>query len=47
MFMQGGPTHLETFDHKPELIKAGAKTVNGKGPLSPRFEFKPSGKSGS
>jgi hypothetical protein len=24
MFMQGGPSHLDTFDYKPELAKAEA-----------------------
>ena len=28
MFMQGGPTHVDTFDHKPELKKQHGKQVN-------------------
>jgi hypothetical protein len=46
MFMQGGPSHLETFDHKPELIKSGGKGEVSKGLLAPRYSFKPQGKSG-
>ena len=46
MFMQGGPSHLDTFDHKPALQKSGGKG-DGKGKLlaSP-FEFKQHGESG-
>ena len=39
MFMQGGPSHLETFDYKPELIKSGGKKTGGKGLLAPRYSF--------
>jgi hypothetical protein len=46
MFMQGGPSHLETFDHKPELINSGGKKKDGKGLLAPRYSFQPTGKSG-
>ncbi len=54
MFMQGAPSHVDTFDYKPELIKAGGKSVtenyegkkvNGK-LLAPQFEFSPHGRSG-
>jgi len=41
--MQGGPTHLDTFDYKP-LLKKG--NDDSKGMLASPFEFKPSGKSG-
>jgi hypothetical protein len=27
MFMQGGPSHLDTFDYKPELAKAEEQKV--------------------
>ncbi|MDB6137635.1 MAG: Sulfatase [Verrucomicrobiaceae bacterium] len=40
MFMNGGPSHLESFDYKPKLAKAGGRY------LAPQFGFKPSGKSG-
>ena len=40
LFMNGGPSHLESFDYKPELAKAGGRY------LAPQFDFKASGKSG-
>lgn len=44
MFMAGGPSHLDTFDWKPQLAKAGR---GGKSQyLAPLFDFKPSGKNG-
>lgn len=54
LFMQGAPSHLETFDWKPELAKAGGKRTEdgsagkGKGGLlmPPAFKFNPAGKSG-
>ena len=42
MFMQGGPSHLDTFDWKPELAKAGGASRL----LAPVFKFAPQGKSG-
>ncbi len=42
MYMQGGPTHLDTFDYKPQLKKQdGVSRL-----LGPVFDFKPRGKSG-
>ena len=44
LFMQGGPSHLETFDWKPELARVGKG-----GPhqlLGPVFKFNPAGRSG-
>lgn len=54
MFMQGGPTHLDTFDYKPELAANDGKTVSsallgGKREvrlLGPQYEFSPQGSSG-
>jgi len=54
LFMQGGPSHLDTFDWKPELKKNGGKTTSGsdseKGRggklLAPQFKFAPQGQSG-
>ncbi len=40
LFMQGGPSHLDTFDYKPELARAGGRY------LPPAFAFKPCGQSG-
>ena len=45
LFMAGGPSHVDTFDWKPELAKAGNGGANGK-LLAPVFGFTPSGKSG-
>ena len=43
MFMQGGPSHLDSFDYKPELEKHGAPTVankkRGKELLKPQAHF--------
>jgi hypothetical protein len=54
LFMQGGPSHLDTFDWKPELKARGGKTTSGsdgnkvKGGtlLAPQFKFSPQGQSG-
>lgn len=54
MFMQGGPSHLDTFDYKPELIRAGGSETGGDGGakgrksklLAPAFPFRPHGQSG-
>ena len=40
VFLNGGPSHLDTFDWKPELAKLGGRY------LPPQFEFKPRGQSG-
>ena len=40
VFFGGGPSHLDTFDWKPELVTAGGRY------LAPQFDFKPRGKSG-
>ncbi len=44
MFMQGGPSHLDTFDWKPDLAKAEENKVAKY--MGAKFEFKPRGKSG-
>jgi hypothetical protein len=44
-FMAGGPSHVDTFDWKPELVKRGPGGARGKY-LAPVFNFTPSGKSG-
>ncbi|MGB7345444.1 MAG: DUF1501 domain-containing protein [Pirellulaceae bacterium] len=54
LFMQGGPSHLDTFDWKPTLKASSGKTVSddsskGKGGgklLAPQFKFNPQGQSG-
>jgi hypothetical protein len=56
--MNGGPTHLDTFDYKPKLIeyagksisldndRPGVQTRNRGNLLASPWQFKPSGKSG-
>lgn len=52
LFMQGGPSHLDTFDWKPKLAAANGKTGGGESGqkagklLAPQFAFQPQGKSG-
>jgi hypothetical protein len=51
MFMQGAPSHVDTFDYKPELAKFDGKDdphAKGKGRklLKSPFQFKPAGQSG-
>lgn len=45
LFMNGGPSHLETFDYKPELERVAKSDSPGKY-LAPAFRFIPSGQSG-
>ena len=28
LFMQGGPSHMDTFDYKPELFKSDGKEID-------------------
>ncbi|MFN5436707.1 MAG: DUF1501 domain-containing protein, partial [Planctomyces sp.] len=50
LFMQGGPSHVDTFDWKPELQKRGGQTGGSGGRagklLAPQFEFQRHGDSG-
>lgn len=51
MFMQGGPSHIDTFDHKPELKSLAGKTAGGKKGKNGRlmespWKFNPHGESG-
>src|SRR5262245_7647224 len=52
MFMQGGPSHVDTFDHKPELERDDGKSpagVTGKGNrklMKSPWTFSPAGQSG-
>ncbi len=46
LFMQGGPSHVDTFDYKPALIRDAGK-ASPRGPLlPPQFKFSQHGKSG-
>ena len=44
MFMEGGPSHLDSFDWKPELSRVGGDANSRY--LAPVFSFKPRGESG-
>jgi len=57
LFMYGGPSHVDTFDYKPELFKYDGKTINiktfGRGGkknegrvVGPKWNFKQYGESG-
>lgn len=43
LFMNGGPSHHETFDYKPDLARAAAASPRI---LAPQLEFSPAGESG-
>lgn len=55
IFSNGGVSHMDTFDHKPELFKADGKKTGMGGGLSnqqrvllrPGWQFKPGGKCGT
>src|SRR5436190_9402163 len=46
LFMQGAPSHVDTFDYKPELIASDGKKVGGRQILAPQWKFQQRGKSG-
>ena len=57
LFMYGGPSHIDTFDHKPAMKGMDGKTAtvktHGRGGhkkggriVEPRWDFKPAGESG-
>jgi hypothetical protein len=57
LFMYGGPSHVDTFDHKPELARADGQTIAvktfGRGGkknegrvVGPKWEFRPYGRCG-
>lgn len=55
LFSTGGVSHMDTFDHKPELFKADGKKMGVGGGLSnqqrvllkPKWEFRPGGTCGT
>ena len=58
LFMYGGPSHVDTFDHKPELFKFDGKTIkvktHGRGGhknegrvVGPKWSFQQYGQSGA
>jgi hypothetical protein len=47
IFAQGAPSHLDTWDPKPSLVKMNGKTIpGGEIALGSSFKFTPSGQSG-
>lgn len=44
LFMEGGPSHLDSFDWRPELARTGGDAKSRY--LAPVFDFKPRGQSG-
>ena len=58
LFMYGGPSHVDTFDYKPELYPLDGKTIHGEdvrprrarrtraGSSGPKWEFKQYGQCG-
>jgi hypothetical protein len=46
LFMQGGPSHLDTFDYKPRLEEDAGKSIRGGALLPSPFKFERRGKSG-
>jgi len=46
LYMSGGQSHQDSWDYKPELQKAGDKSVNSRKLLASPFSFKPYGRSG-
>ena len=52
MFMQGGPSHVDTFDHKPALTRDDGKAPSETGGKANRklmkspWKFSPAGQSG-
>ena len=47
LFMSGAPSHVDTFDYKPALIKNDGTSGGREGKMmAPRWEFKQRGESG-
>ena len=47
LYMQGAPSHVDTFDYKPALYKADGKSMGGgRSLLAPQWKFNKQGKSG-
>ncbi len=46
LYMQGAPSHVDTFDYKPELAKMDGKSYAGRTLLGPQWKFNQHGKSG-
>jgi hypothetical protein len=46
LFMQGAPSHVDTFDYKPKLAQDDGKAILGRKLLASPWKFNRSGKSG-
>ena len=46
LYMSGGVSHLESFDHKPKLAADAGKQYKGRTLLGPQFKFQKYGQSG-
>ena len=47
LYMSGGVSHIDTFDHKPRVYADAGKLFKGKPILHPLREFKPGGRCGT
>ena len=48
IFAQGAPSHIDTWDPKPELVKMDGRTIGGDGvAMGSPFKFTPMGRSGT
>ncbi len=47
LYLSGGVSHVDTFDHKPRLFADGGKRLNNRTYLRPSWEFKRRGKCGT
>src|SRR6202789_3013798 len=46
IFAQGAPSHIDTWDPKPELVKADGHAMDGGVAMGSPFKFTPMGSSG-
>src|SRR5438132_63028 len=46
LFMQGAPSHVDTFDYKPQLAKNDGKSILGRPLLASPWKFQRYGRSG-
>ncbi len=44
--MRGGPSHVDTFDYKPELSVNNGKKIDGRSIMESPWKFEPRGESG-
>ena len=44
--MRGGPSHVDTFDYKPELSTNSGKKIDGRSVMESPWKFEPRGESG-